>query len=79
MKRILLYVFISILLNSPLLANEIKCKKFDLKCKSKKFINETKEFQNEGLKKSKSQINQTKDKVINLRKTKSKKYGGGWF
>ena len=65
MKKILLYTFITILLNSPLLANDIKCKKFDLKCKAKKFIDETKEFQNEGLEKSKFQINQTKDKVIN--------------
>ena len=37
------------------MANKIS-KKFDLKCKAKKFIDETKEFQNKGLEKSKSQI-----------------------
>ncbi len=52
------------MLNGTLLANETSCKKFDLKCKAKKFIDDTKEFQNEGLEKSKSQINQTKDKVL---------------
>ena len=32
-------------------SEEISCKKFDLKCKTNKFIEETKEYQKKGLKK----------------------------
>ena len=52
-------------LNNSLFANEINCKKFDLKCKAKKFIEETKDYQNKGLQQSKKQINKTKDCLYN--------------
>ena len=48
----------------PFSVNAIECKKYDIKCKSKKFIDDTVKFQKEGIKKSKTQINQTKDKII---------------
>ena len=59
MNKVILYVFLVFLFNINLLADEVNCKKFDLKCKAKKFIDETKQYQNKGLEKSKTQINQT--------------------
>ena len=57
---LLLFVNFSFAVN----ANEIICKKFDIKCKTSKFINETKEFQKKGLKDSKKQLKNTKEKII---------------
>ena len=69
MKKIILCTILIFLTNTPLLSNETNCKKFDLKCKTKKFIQETKEYQTKGLETSKNQLNKTKDKVIdNLKK-----------
>ena len=64
MIRIFLYLFFIVSLNNQLLADEVSCKKFDLKCKTKKFIDDTKSFQSKGLDESKEQINKVKDKVI---------------
>ena len=55
-KIILLFTFLILSFNSPISAGELKCKKFDVKCKTKKFIEETKKYQKKGLKKSKEQI-----------------------
>ena len=55
-KIFLLFIFLILSFNSSISANELKCKKFDLKCKSKKFIEETKNYQKKGLEKSKEQI-----------------------
>ena len=55
-KIILLFVFLILSFNNPISADELKCKKFDVKCKTKKFIKETKEYQKKGLEKSKDQI-----------------------
>ena len=64
MIKTFLSTLLIVFLNTLLLANKINCKKFDLKCKTKKFIDETKSFQSKGLDKSKEQINEVKDKVI---------------
>ncbi len=64
MIKIFLSTLLIIFLNTSLLANETNCKKFDLKCKTKKFIDDTKSFQSKGLDESKEQINKVKDKVI---------------
>ena len=40
-----------------------ECKRFDFKCKSKKFIDETKEFQKKGLDQGKEQIKKTTDQI----------------
>ena len=49
MKKILLFsIFIIFAFNSSISADELKCKTFDLKCKSKKFIKETKDYQIKG-------------------------------
>jgi|TARA_Y100000389_G_C17446152_1_gene511735 hypothetical protein len=53
-------------------ANEIICKKFDIKCKTSKFMNETKEFQKKGFKESKKQLTKTKDKIIKSLPKKNK-------
>ena len=45
-------------------ANEIICKKFDIKCKSKKFIDETKDYQKKEWADGKKQIIETKNKMI---------------
>ena len=57
MIKIFLSTLLIIFLNTSLLANETNCKKFDLKCKTKKFIDDTKSFQSKGLDESKEQIN----------------------
>ena len=64
MIKIFLSTLLIVFLNTSLLANETNCKKFDLKCKTKKFIDDTKSFQSKGLDESKEQINKVKDKVI---------------
>jgi len=64
MIKIFLSTLLIIFLNTSLFANETNCKKFDLKCKTKKFIDDTKSFQSKGLDESKEQINKVKDKVI---------------
>ena len=64
MIKIFLYTVLMFFINSTLLSDETNCKKFDLKCKTKKFIDDTKSFQSKGLDESKEQINKFKDKVI---------------
>ncbi len=44
--------------------NSIECKKYDIKCKSKKFLDDTIKFQKEGFEKGKTQVGQTKDKIM---------------
>ena len=70
MKKILLFILLTFILNTSTFANQIKCKKFDLKCKAKKFVDDTKDFQKKGLEQSKSKIlknkNQIKDKIKNV-------------
>ena len=55
-KFLLISIFIFINLNSLVLADEKKCGALDLSCKTKKFIENTKEFQKKGLEKSKEQF-----------------------
>ena len=57
-----------------LIADEKICKKFDIKCKSQKWIDETKNYQkkklDEGMKqyeKTKKNVEKAKDKVINAK------------
>ncbi len=64
MKKIFIYILLTFFINNSLLSNETSCKKFDLKCKTKKFIKETKDYQNKGIDKSKEQLIKTKDKVL---------------
>ena len=61
MKIIILSLLFILNLTFNLNANEAVCKKFDITCKTKKYINDTKEFQ--------------KDKwdEINIKKSKTKK------
>jgi hypothetical protein len=61
MKIIILSLLFILSLTFNLNANEVACKKFDITCKTKKYINDTKEFQ--------------KDKwdEINIKKSKTKK------
>ena len=47
-------------------SEEISCKKFDLKCKTNKFIKETKEYQKKGLEDGKKQIKKNKEGIIKL-------------
>ena len=62
-KTILLFVVLAFGLSNILLAEEQKCRKFDVFCKSKEgaknFLNSTKEFQKKGLKDSADQIKNT--------------------
>ena len=57
MKKFLpLFIFITLCLSISISADEVKCKKFDVKCKTKKFIEETKDFQKKGFEEGKKQI-----------------------
>ena len=53
--NIVLIILISVFITS-VSAEEIKCKAFDLKCKTKQFIDDTKNFQKKGLEDGKNQI-----------------------
>ena len=59
-------ILITLFLNSPfvLKSEENQCRKFDIKCKTFKYLDDTKEFQKKGLKASKKQLKDTKDKII---------------
>ena len=64
MKNILLIsIFLFFSSNTLILADEKKCNTFDLGCKTKKFIDDTKEFQKKGLEDSKSQIKNIPDNL----------------
>ena len=63
--KILILSFILILHSTfSLKANDNTCKKFDIKCKTSKFINDAANFQKKGLNKSKEQLKGTKDQVL---------------
>tara|TARA_B100001093_G_C26677739_1_gene949060 strand:- start:183 stop:365 length:183 start_codon:yes stop_codon:yes gene_type:complete len=55
MKYLILIIFLFIQ-SIPINANEIKCKKFDIKCKASKYIKDTKEFQKKGIEDAKKQL-----------------------
>ena len=55
--------------NSSLYSNELKCNKFDIRCKTNKFIEKTKVYQKKEFEEVKSQINSSKQQ---LGKTKDK-------
>ena len=64
-NNLILFFFLILFVSQfPLNVNSIECKKYDIKCKSKKFIDNTIKFQKEGIERGKTQIDQTKDKVI---------------
>jgi hypothetical protein len=62
--KILILIILVVQFPYCLNANENTCKKFDFKCKSKKFIEDTKNFQKKEWAGSKKQIQNTKDKII---------------
>ncbi len=61
----IILVLLTLSISTSVLANNVKCKTFDIGCKTKKFINETKDFQKKGLEDGKDQIKRIPD---NLRK-----------
>ncbi|MAH89929.1 MAG: hypothetical protein CMI78_01595 [Candidatus Pelagibacter sp.] len=61
----IILALLTLSISTSVLANEVKCKTFDIGCKTKKFINETKDFQKKGLEDGKDQIKRIPD---NLRK-----------
>ena len=61
---ILFFFLLLFMIQFPLNVNSIECKKYDIKCKSKKFIDDTIKFQKEGIERGKTQVGQTKDKVM---------------
>ena len=63
MKKIFILLFIFFFFINFSIANEAKCPKFDVKCKAKKFIDKTTNFQKEGIEDSKEQINISKKKL----------------
>ena len=70
MKKILLIcAFIIFNLNTNVLA-ETNCGKFDVACKMKNFIKDTKDFQSKGIEDSKDQLKNTK--VPDIKQLKDK-------
>ena len=65
-KITLLFIFLILSFNSSIYADEIKCKKFDIKCKTKNFIEESKEYQKKGIKDSKEQLKKNKKQIIEI-------------
>ena len=64
MKKIFFIIKLLFLsFNFSVFATEKKCGTFDLGCKTKKIIDDTKKYQKKGLDKSKDQINKTKDMI----------------
>ena len=49
-----------------LLANESNCKKFDLKCKTREFIDNTKNYQKKGIEDSSKQLNKSKKEILEI-------------
>ena len=64
MKIIIIALIIFTHFDFLLYADENICKKFDIKCKSKKFIDETKDYQKKEWADGKKQIIETKNKMI---------------
>ena len=59
MKKILLVCSVIIFNFSTSVFAETKCGKFDVGCKMKKFMTDTRDFQKKGIKDSKTQIKNT--------------------
>ena len=65
MKKILfLSIFLFFSLNISVFADEKKCGTFDIGCKTKKFIDDTKNYQKKGYEKSKKQVGKTTKKIL---------------
>ena len=65
-NKLIFLLLVSIFFQSQisyLYSDEIKCKKFDFKCKSQKFLDETKEYQKRKISDGQKQLNQTKEKL----------------
>ena len=48
-KTLILFVFLTFSFNTSIIAEEKKCKAFDVGCKMSKIISDTKDFQKKGL------------------------------
>ena len=65
MKKILfLSTFLFFSLNISVFADEKKCGTFDIGCKTKKFIDDTKNYQKKGFDQSKEQVGKTTKKIL---------------
>ena len=65
-RKIIFILFICFLL-IPLFLSEVEsseCKKYDVKCKAKKWVDETKNYQNKKFQEGKKQLSDTKNKMI---------------
>ena len=76
-KNKLIFIILTLIFcqshNSLLYSNELKCKKFDIKCKTNKFIEKTKVYQKKEFEEvknqidlSKQQLGKTKDKIKDI-------------
>ncbi len=57
------FIFLSLSIAS-VNADISKCKKFDIKCKTKKFVDDTKSFQKIKLQEGKNQLKDSKEKIL---------------
>ena len=65
-RRIIYFLFICFL-SIPIFSSQVEgseCKKYDVKCKAKKWVDETKNYQNKKFQEGKKQLSDTKNKMI---------------
>ena len=66
-SRRIIYIFFICFLSIPIFSLQVEsseCKKYDVKCKAKKWVDETKNYQNKKFQEGKKQLNDTKNKMI---------------
>ena len=73
-KFITIFVLLNLTIFTSLIAEDKKCKTFDVGCKVGKFVSDTKEFQKKGLDESKGQLKNTADKALEVNEKMKKKY-----
>ncbi len=71
-NKLSVYIFLITITLLPafIYADSIECKKFDIKCKSKKWVNETKDFQKKKFDESRNQFNKKKEIIEKTLKRK---------
>ena len=72
-KTLILFIFLTFSFNTSVIAEDKKCKAFDVACKMSKIISDTKDFQKKGLKKSKDQLKSNVDTLDEKKKDLLKK------
>ena len=66
-SRSIIYILFICFLSMSIFSSQVEsseCKKYDVKCKAKKWVGDTKNYQNKKFQEGKKQLNDTKNKMI---------------